>query len=110
MSASRINRGRGRKPKGGARHSVRFTDPDLYQEWAEHERFKALGFDSFSEYADFTFNLAHGRWKEYGFENPEQALDYLLAVHRGVTVPPPHLRRKVEAAEATLPLMETTAA
>ncbi|MGW0486198.1 hypothetical protein [Nonomuraea sp. NPDC003214] len=82
MSDSRHSRGGGRKPKGGSRHSIRFTDTELYKQWAEDEQFKQLGFDSFSEYVDFVFRAYHGR---------------------PVTPPQP-------CAQEALPLIQTTAA
>lgn len=48
----------GRKPKGGQRHSIRFTHADAYargqNEW------KQLGFGSFSDYVDFIYAKALG--------------------------------------------------
>ncbi|MFC4014634.1 hypothetical protein ACFOY2_45940 [Nonomuraea purpurea] len=70
-----------------------------------------LGFDDFSAYADFMFNMAYGKWEEYGFKNRQEATDFLFALQDGAEVPPPHLRHKAYAGEqATLPLIETNAA
>ncbi|SDI56402.1 hypothetical protein SAMN05421505_17012 [Sinosporangium album] len=80
----------GRRPKGGVRHSIRFGHPDVYQHALEV--WEKLGFDSFSSYVDFTFSLVHGKWREFGFPNADAAADYLLAIGRGETIPPPHLR------------------
>ncbi|GAA4229380.1 hypothetical protein FHR32_002093 [Streptosporangium album] len=69
-----------------------------------------LGFESFSDYVDFTFTLAHGRWAEYGFKSADEAADYLLALHRGAEIPPPHLRSRVPAEQETLLLTDDVAA
>ncbi|MGW0449355.1 hypothetical protein ACWDWV_28720 [Streptosporangium sandarakinum] len=52
-------------------------------------KFKELGFDSFSAYADFVFALVHGKWRELGFESETAAQAYMADLGRGVFRQPP---------------------
>lgn len=79
------------------------------QVWAHAtEVWEKLGFDDFSAYVDFMFNMAHGEWQPYGFASREEAAAWLRARQDGALVPPPHLRHKLE--QDQLPLIGTSAA
>jgi hypothetical protein len=102
-------KGPGRPAKGGHKTSIRFRNEEVWDH--ANEVWAKLGFPDFGEYVDFMFNLAHGRWQEYGFASREEAMTYLRARQDGAIVPPPHLLAKAPASEQeTLPLIETTAA
>ncbi|MFI9845139.1 hypothetical protein ACIHFD_49530 [Nonomuraea sp. NPDC051941] len=66
---------------------------------------QVLGFEDFGAYVDFTVSLVHGKWKEFGFKDADEATAYLIALMQGAMVPPPYLRGR-----EMLPLADTAAA